>query len=84
MEIGKESGNFAITGMFYANYFLTIFKRCNTDISFGKNCQVQTLLVLTGVTNMKQLEQFKKDEKHELIPDFYTDCLGDMLDLLEQ
>jgi ribonucleotide monophosphatase NagD (HAD superfamily) len=63
---------------------MQLFYRCNTDISFGKNCQLTTLLVLTGVTSLKQLEQYKNNEQHLLIPDFYTDSLGDLLDLLEQ
>lgn len=58
--------------------------RCNTDISFGKNCQLKTLLVLSGVTSLKQLEQYEKDQNNILIPDFYTTSLGDILDLLEQ
>ncbi|KAK4011231.1 glycerol-3-phosphate phosphatase [Daphnia magna] len=63
---------------------LMIGDRCNTDISFGKNCQLTTLLVLSGVTSLKHLEQYKHDEQHILMPDFYTDVLGDILDLLEQ
>lgn len=33
---------------------------------------------------MKQMEQYKNEQQDLLTPDFYTDSLGDILDLLEQ
>jgi len=57
--------------------------RCNTDINFGKNCGLKTLLVLTGVTSLKQLNDYESNQEHNLIPDFYTEKLGDILTLLD-
>lgn len=63
---------------------LKTFLRCNTDINFGKNCGLQTLLVLTGVTNLAQLRQYEADPSSaDLVPDYYTESLNDILDLLE-
>ncbi len=45
---------------------------------------MKTLLVLSGVTTLKELEQYMSEQKYQLIPDVYTNSLGDMLDLLEQ
>lgn len=36
---------------------LMIGDRCNTDILFGKNCGLHTLVVLSGVTEFKHLEK---------------------------
>lgn len=56
--------------------------RCNTDISFGKNCQMTTLLVLSGVTKLDQLRRYEEARDPQLVPDFYTESVGDIMDLL--
>ena len=58
--------------------------KCWRDISYGNSFGIKTLLVLAGVTTLKQLEQYKNYEQHLLVPDFYTNSLGDMLDFLEE
>ncbi|KAK0159987.1 hypothetical protein PV328_007438 [Microctonus aethiopoides] len=61
---------------------LMIGDRANTDILFGKRCGFKTLLVLTGCTQLTQLEKWKSSgepKDHELLPDFYTNTIGDIL-----
>ncbi|XP_042867918.1 glycerol-3-phosphate phosphatase-like [Penaeus japonicus] len=65
---------------------LMIGDRCNTDILFGKNCGLHTLVVLTGVTKKEDLESWTKsadEEKHRLLADYYLPQLGDLVDLLK-
>ncbi|CAL4069349.1 unnamed protein product, partial [Meganyctiphanes norvegica] len=65
---------------------LMIGDRCNTDILFGKNCGLNTLVVLTGVTEYEHLEKWAKGsdpEQHKLLADYFLPQLGDLVDLLE-
>jgi ribonucleotide monophosphatase NagD (HAD superfamily) len=53
--------------------------RCDTDILFGHNSGLTTLLVLTGVTTMSEVEQFAGQGKATLVPDFYVPTLSHLL-----
>lgn len=44
---------------------------------------MKTLLVLSGVTTQERLDSYIKESTTELIPDYYTETVGDILDLLE-
>jgi len=61
---------------------LMVGDRLNTDINFGRNCNLQTLLVLSGVTTLIQLNQQEELGDKSLIPQYYTDSLGDIFRLL--
>lgn len=64
---------------------LMIGDRCNTDILFGKICGLHTLVVLSGVTSMEDLENWAAGtdkEKHKLLADYYLTKLGDLLSLI--
>merc|ERR1711860_106420 len=59
--------------------------RCNTDILLGKNCGLQTLMVGSGVHRLEQVREWEKSsdpEENRLVPDFYVDKLGDLLEYL--
>nr|XP_018677467.1 PREDICTED: phosphoglycolate phosphatase 2 isoform X3 [Musa acuminata subsp. malaccensis] len=51
--------------------------RLDTDILFGKNAGCKTLLVLSGVTSMLDLQ----DPSNEIHPDYYASSVSDIVDL---
>jgi len=53
--------------------------RLETDIEFGKKGGLSTLLVLTGITSLNDLDNVKPEQT----PDFVTQSLGDLRILAE-
>ncbi|GFS45880.1 2-phosphoglycolate phosphatase 2 [Actinidia rufa] len=52
--------------------------RLDTDILFGKNAGCRTLLVLSGVTTQSTLQ----DPTNDILPEYYTSKISDLLNLL--
>ena len=58
------------------HYFVYLpIHRLNTDILFGRQFGMKTLLVLTGISKESDLHNAPPD----LIPDFYTESVANML-----
>ncbi|XP_061176626.1 glycerol-3-phosphate phosphatase-like [Saccostrea echinata] len=58
---------------------------CLTDISMATNCGMKSLLVLTGVSSLSDVEEYKTSEdpvKHTYVPTYYTSKLGQLGKLL--
>ena len=51
--------------------------RVETDIFLGKKCKVKTVLVLTGITQLSDLNKIKKDKK----PDYVVKDISGLLKL---
>lgn len=60
--------------------------RLDTDILLGTNCGLKTVLVLTGVSSLEDVERCKMSssaEDKKLIPDYYLINIADINDLLK-
>ncbi|KAG5261760.1 hypothetical protein AALO_G00288040 [Alosa alosa] len=65
---------------------LMIGDRLETDILFGANCGLDTMLTLTGVSTMEEAQQYRDSdasEKKDFVPDYVVETIGDFLQALE-
>ncbi|GAB6025656.1 hypothetical protein CHUAL_011648, partial [Chamberlinius hualienensis] len=65
---------------------IMIGDRMDTDILFGTNSGMKTLMVLTGISSLEDVDRCAKSESAEekkLIPDYYVEQLGDIGKLLQ-
>ncbi|KAG9338286.1 hypothetical protein AGOR_G00007600 [Albula goreensis] len=61
---------------------LMIGDRLETDILFGANCGLDTMLTLTGVSQMDEAEGYKDSDapdKKDFVPDYVVDTIADFL-----
>lgn len=59
--------------------------RCNTDISMATNCGMKSLLVLSGVSTLSDVEEYKASGdlvQSTYVPTYYTSKLGQLGKLL--
>ncbi|KAL4630159.1 pyridoxal phosphate phosphatase-like isoform X1 [Arapaima gigas] len=66
---------------------LMVGDRLETDILFGANCGMETLLTLTGVSTLQEAQGYVDSDapdKKDLVPDYVVDSIADLLPLLEE
>ena len=56
--------------------------RCDTDIKFGKDNNMTTLLIGTGVNSLENMLQFEKEGRMDLVADYYSPSLLDLVQSL--
>ncbi|XP_034093436.1 pyridoxal phosphate phosphatase [Gymnodraco acuticeps] len=66
---------------------LMIGDRLETDMLFGANCRLDTMLTLTGVSQTKDAEEYRDSElttNHSFVPDYIVDSIADFLPAFEE
>ena len=63
--------------------FLDQFFRADSDVQFGKNCKIKTLMVGSGGYSEQDLQKWMAEEKFQFVPDFYAQSLGALNNLME-
>ncbi|VDM37373.1 unnamed protein product [Toxocara canis] len=58
---------------------MMIGDRMNTDIIFGRRHGIRTTLVLSGVHSLEDVRRNQKDGHVDMMPDYYTPCLGSLI-----
>ncbi|XP_029977487.1 glycerol-3-phosphate phosphatase [Sphaeramia orbicularis] len=65
---------------------LMVGDRLDTDILFGSNCGLKTLLTLTGVSTVADAEAHQKSgcaDRQGMVPDYYVESIADLLPALQ-
>lgn len=60
--------------------------RLSTDILFGNECGMWTILVLSGVSTLQDARELTKSQDPQVqkqVPFFYLNSIGDILTLLD-
>ncbi|XP_020503114.1 pyridoxal phosphate phosphatase [Labrus bergylta] len=66
---------------------LMIGDRLEVDMLFGFNCGLDTMLTLTGVSQIEDAQQYRNSEvttNHNLVPDYVVDTIADFLPAFEE
>lgn len=66
---------------------LMIGDRLETDMLFGSNCGLDTMLTLTGVSQIEEAQEYRNSElttDHSLVPDYVVDTIADFLPAFEE
>ncbi|XP_031161287.1 pyridoxal phosphate phosphatase [Sander lucioperca] len=66
---------------------LMIGDRLETDMLFGSNCGLDTMLTLTGVSQIEKAQEYRNSElttNHSLVPDYVVDTIADFLPAFEE
>lgn len=58
---------------------MMIGDRTNTDVKFGKDHGLRTMLVLSGVHQVDDIVDNQMNDKDDMVPEFYARCLGALL-----
>jgi len=59
---------------------MMIGDRCDTDILFGNRNGLDTLLVLSGVSSLYDVEKFENEGKNDHVPKYVMNSLKDLID----
>lgn len=66
---------------------LMIGDRLETDMLFGSNCGLDTMLTLTGVSQMEEAQEYSNSEltsDRSLVPDYVVDTIADFLPAFDE
>ncbi|KAK5619222.1 hypothetical protein CRENBAI_020296 [Crenichthys baileyi] len=66
---------------------LMVGDRLETDMLFGSNCGLDTMLTLTGVSQIEEAQEYRKSDlttNHSYVPDYVVDTIADFLPAFEE
>ncbi|KAM9810627.1 pyridoxal phosphate phosphatase [Neosynchiropus ocellatus] len=66
---------------------LMVGDRLETDMLFGSNCGLDTMLTLTGVSQIEEAHEYRDGDQpgnHGLVPDYVVDTIADFLPAFEE
>ncbi|KAL6744544.1 hypothetical protein Aduo_017467 [Ancylostoma duodenale] len=55
---------------------MMIGDRTNTDVKFGRDHGLKTLLVLSGCHQLEDIMDNRMNDRFDMVPDYYATCLG--------
>jgi phosphoglycolate phosphatase len=58
---------------------IMIGDRTNTDVKFGKDHGLRTMLVLSGCHQVDDIVDNQLNDRHDMVPEFYAPCLGHLV-----
>ncbi|XP_008333423.1 pyridoxal phosphate phosphatase-like [Cynoglossus semilaevis] len=66
---------------------LMVGDRLEVDMLFGSNCGLDTMLTLTGVSQIEEAQEYRNSEltsNHSFVPDYVVDTIADFLPAFEE